>query len=190
MPEAAAAVAAHHHRFFKGHAIAERHQVVGPVAERVPGFFAHEVAPGPRFGGWTYASVGVWEAAHSPDGHGVEFLLTADAPSERLTELIAMSAYFHAGPPSQRLDVGHTVPIGEPWLPGSACDHLLVCLPYTFGPDLETCAWDSGHARLLWLLPITASERAYKVEHGLDALEERLEQAAIVPTDVTRRSVA
>jgi hypothetical protein len=186
---AGAAVADHHHRFFTGHTITERHQLVGPVTERVPQFFGHEVGPGPRYAGWTYASVGVWDAVHGPDGHGLEFLLSAAAPSERLTELLAMTAHYHAGKPTQRLDLGHTVPIGEPWLPGSSCDHLLVSQPYPYGPDLESCQWDGGHARLLWLVPITAAERDYKVEHGLEALEERLEQAEARTTDIARPSV-
>lgn len=116
--------------------------------------------------------------------------MTASAAHERLVDLVAMTAYYHAGPPSQRLDVGHTVPIGEPWLPGSECDHLLVSVPYPFGAEFESCAWRGGHARLLWLLPITEAERAYKVEAGLEALEQRLEAAGIVPTDVARPSVA
>ncbi|MDQ1748091.1 MAG: hypothetical protein QOD07_2354 [Frankiaceae bacterium] len=185
----AAAVADHHHRFFAGHEITERHQLVGPISKRVPDFFVHEIGPGPKYAGWTYASVGVWEAVHSPDGHGLEFLLTAPERNRRLVELVAMTAYYHAGPAGQRLDEGHTVPIGEPWLPGSACDHLLVSLPYPFGAELESCAWSGGHARLLWLLPITGAERDYKVEYGLEALEQRLEEAAIHPTDVGRRSV-
>lgn len=186
---AAAAVADHHHRFFIGHDITERHQVVGPIAKRVPGLFVHEIAPGPRYAGWTYASVGVWDAVHTQQGHGLEFLITAGESSERLVELIAMTAFYHAGPPSQRLGVGHTVPIGEPWLRGSSCDHLLVSVPYPFGPDLESCAWDGGHARLLWLLPITPAERDYQAENGLEALEQRFDRAAIHPTDVARSSV-
>jgi hypothetical protein len=101
-----------------------------------------------------------------------------------------MVAYYHGGPPEQRLDHGHTVPIGEPWVEGSACDHFLVSLPYPFGPDLERCKWDSGHARLLWLLPITTTERDFKAEHGLEALEQRLEKAAIHYWEPDRPAVA
>lgn len=41
-------------------------------------------------------------------------------------DLLAITAYYHAGPPEQRLDIGHTIPIGAPWLDDSACDHLLL----------------------------------------------------------------
>jgi hypothetical protein len=183
------ALSRHHHRFFARHKITERHQLAGPVIERVPGFYVDEISPGPKFEGWTYATVGVWDAVHEPTGHGLEFLLTSPTQDMRAVELLAMTAYYHAGLPTQRLDVGHTVPIGEPWLPGSRCDHLLVSVPYPFGPALESCTWSGGHARLLWLLPITEAERDYKIEMGQDALEQRLEDSAIIPTDIARPSV-
>jgi hypothetical protein len=103
-------------------------------------------------------------------------------------ELLTMVAYYHAGPGSQRLDVGHTVPIGAPWLRESSSNHLLVGLPYAYGPELEHCAWEGGHARLLALVPITEEEHAYKVHHGADALEARLEEAAAVVVDPARPS--
>jgi hypothetical protein len=124
-----AAVADHHQRFFSGHDITERDQITGPIASRVPDFFVHEIAPGPRYAGWTYASLGVREAVPTPGGHGPEFLLSAPRRDERLVELVAMTASYHAGPPRQRLDLGHTVPIREPWLPGSSRDYLLVSRP-------------------------------------------------------------
>jgi hypothetical protein len=50
-----------------------------------------------------------------------------------------MVAYYHATSGDYRLDHGHTVPIGRPWIRGSSCDHLLLSLPYPWGPELETC---------------------------------------------------
>jgi hypothetical protein len=105
-------------------------------------------------------------------------------------ELLAMNAYYHAGPPDQRLDLGHTVPIGEPWLPGSACDHALISAPYPWGTDLEVCDWVGGHARLLWYLPITEAERDHKRDRGLEALEQRFEDARLDFADSNRASVA
>lgn len=180
-------VSAHQHAYFEGHAVRELNWP-GPVRDRVPGFYVHEFGPGPRYEGWTYATVGVWDATQA-DGVGLEFLLSASHQTDRAVELLAMSAHYHAGPPSQRLDVGHTVPVGEPWLPGSACDHLLVSLPYPYGTELEHCAWPRGHARHVWLLPITAAERSYKATQGVEALEQALEAAGIIPTDPQRASV-
>src|SRR5919106_2061901 len=79
--------------------------------------------------------------------------------------------------------------IGAPWLDDSACDHLLVSVPYPYGPDLEVCAWQRGHARLLWLLPITEAERDYRATNGLEALEARFDEHAIEFWDPRRPSV-
>jgi len=183
------ALTAHHHAFFAGHDITARRWPEGPADQRLPGFFVHEVSPGPRYDGWTYLSVGAWSAVHHGNGHGLEFLISADRSDPRLVELITMNAYYHAGPDHQRLDLGHTLPIGEPWLPGSACDHMLVGLPYSFGPDLEICTWRGGHLRILELLPITRTERDYKVAHGAEALEQRLEEAGAHTGDPLRAPV-
>jgi hypothetical protein len=115
--------------------------------------------------------------------------LTANQDLDRCVELLAVNAFYHAGPPSQRLDHGHTVNFGEPWLPGSGLDHALISLPYPYGPELETCAWDGGHARLLWLLPISRAERDFKRDHSLEALEQRFELAQVDYTNPQRASV-
>ncbi len=188
-PEANQVISAHHHSFFKGHEIRERCWPVGPIESRLPGFYVHEVGPGPRLQGWTYLSVGLWSAVHGVDGHGLEFLLSAPQRDDRLVELMTMVGYYHAGPSTQHLDLGHTMPIGEPWLPHSQCDNYVVSLPYLYGPDLETCNWEDGHARHLWLLPITQAELDFKVANGLETLEQRFDEAAILPTDPLRESV-
>jgi len=56
---------------------------------------------------------------------------------------------------------------------------MLVSLPYPFGPDLETCDLADGVVRVLWLLPITESEKQYKIASGLESLERRFEEAAL-----------
>ncbi|WP_436795624.1 suppressor of fused domain protein [Actinospongicola halichondriae] len=178
----------HAELFFAGHDIVEREWPGGPIAERIPDFSVLAVAPGPRFNRWTYITRGCWSATQE-DGHGLEFVLSAPDGSDRHVELMTINAYYHSGPESQRLDLGHTVPIGEEWTPGSACDHLLVSLPYAYGPDLEICSWLDGHARLLSLIPITEAEREYKAAHGLEALESKLEEAHTDFSNPARESV-
>ena len=106
--------------------------------------------------------------------------MTAQRRDRAIVDLLAMVAFYHV---THALDHWHCMPIGAPWLPGSACDHLLVSLPYLHGPDLEKCALPEGHARILWLLPITTEEKDFRIEHGTDALEERFDEAGIdLPT--------
>jgi hypothetical protein len=87
------------------------------------------------------------------------------------------------------LGTGHTFPIGEPLLPGSTCEYFLVSQPYPFGPELEVCNFPSGHVHILWLLPITAAEREFKVREGLEALEQRFDECALEYWNSDRASV-
>jgi hypothetical protein len=171
------AVEMHVRRFFRGHPIAferwgER------IEARLPAFRVMVVAPGPRTALWSYVSIGANRVRRSE--HGLEFFVQAPAADEAHVELVTMVAHYHANPDeTHRLGLGPTLPIERQWLPGSACDHLLVSKPYQFGPDLERCDDALGHVQLLWLLPITAAERAFKIAHGLEALEQRFESARL-----------
>ncbi|HEY3445997.1 MAG TPA: suppressor of fused domain protein [Myxococcales bacterium] len=144
--------------------------------------------PGPRTELWTYASLG-GSSAMRP-GRAKEFFVLAPKPDPAHVELVTMTASYHADPdPSYGLSYGHTVPIGEPVVPGSPCTHLLVSLPYLFGEELEVCDLDEFHVQILWLLPITPEELEYKKKHGLDALEERFEATELDYADLRRHSV-
>lgn len=160
----------------------------GPIHQRVPGFHVVRLAPTPEEGDWLYVTAGLWDATQR-DGHALEFILAAPAPSDRHATTLTMTAFYHAAGGRNALDHGHTVPIGQPWLPESKCRYLLVSLPYPWGRNLEVCPLPQGHARILWLLPITRAERDYKRDHGLEALEQKLEQADIIPSDPRRPSV-
>ena len=169
--------------FFAGHACAEHAWRIGPALTHLPRLRVAEFAPGPRFSGWVYASLGAWEARPDPR---LEFVITAPAPDLRLVELLAMTAWYHR---TEGLGLGHTFPIGEPWLPGSACDSMLVSLPYPFGPSLEVCGLPDGQLRSLWLLPITPAERAFKIREGQEALEQRFDARGLEFWDPRRASV-
>ncbi|GIE31006.1 hypothetical protein Ait01nite_040510 [Actinoplanes italicus] len=159
----------------------------GPARALVPDLHIVRLTPpGP---GWVYATTGLWEATQR-DGHGLEFVLHAPRVDDVThIETLSMVGYYHASGGDYTLGLGHTVPIGRPWQPGSACDHLLVSLPYPWGPEFERCEVPGGHAQLLWLLPITAAEKRYRHEHGLEALEQLFEEAEIIPNDPLRDCV-
>ncbi|MGW2787546.1 suppressor of fused domain protein [Streptomyces populi] len=136
---------------------------------------------------WACVTAGCW-AAMEKDGHGLEFVMTAHVRDQRFIDLMAMIAYYHCG--GHRLDLEHSMPIGEPWVPGSTCDHLLISPPYLHGPDLEHCSVPGGHARILWTLPVTTAEIEFRRRHGHEALERLFDEAEIIPTDPFRASVA
>jgi hypothetical protein len=172
--------------FFAGRQIEVFEYTADPVQRVLPRFRVVRVAPGPKSREWVYLSVGAWEADHDAE-QGLEFLMVAPTDDGRIVELLAMTAYYHR---DFHLDLAHTFPIGDGWLYDSACDHLLVSLPYPFGPDLEWCRMQGGgNIRFLWLLPITEAENQFRHEHGLEALEQRFQETKIKFADPWRQSV-
>jgi len=178
-----AIVGRHLREFFAGHQALEHQWTLGPAKAELPRLRVLKFAPGPRTGLWVYSTVGAWEARPDPR---LEFVIVAAESNMRHVELVTMAAWYHG---RTALGVGHTLPIGEPWVQGSTCDRFLVSLPYPFGPDLEVCNLSDGHVHVLWLLPITPAERTFKVEHGPEALEERFDQAALEYWNPNRPSV-
>ena len=179
-----AALTSHVRSFFSGHEISDFVWTLGPIQQKLPRFRVLRVAPGPKSNNlWIYTSLGAWEA--NADAK-IEFMIFAPEENPRHVELLAMTAHYHS---ESRLGLGHTLPIGEPWLEGSLCDCILVSLPYPFGPELEICNTDKGRIRLFWLLPITQAEREFKVQNGPEALEEEFDKHALEYWRIDRASV-
>jgi hypothetical protein len=183
--ETYAGLRAHLRSFFAGHDCTETVWTVGPGADIFPRLRISQFAPGPKAALWVYVTIGAWEAGWQGELN-LEFLIAAPREDLRHVELATMTACYHR---SHHLGLGHTVPLGEPWLAGSACDHLLISLPYPFGSELENCCLKSRHLQILWMLPITRAERDFKVEHGLEALEQKFDEAKLEYWDPARASV-
>jgi hypothetical protein len=121
------------------------------------------------------------------DSAAVELHMLSPWESDEIVELLVATAHFHRT--QTCLDVGHSVNFGRPWLESSECTHGLVSLPYLDGPALGKCNHTSGVISCYWLLPVTASEIAFKKNRGLDALEERFEVSGFNYLDPYRRQV-
>ncbi|SDJ08999.1 Suppressor of fused protein (SUFU) [Frankineae bacterium MT45] len=147
----------------------------GPILSQNPHFRALRIAPRSADELWTYVSVGGWAATES-DNHGLEFILCTQNEEASAVESLARTVYYHRG---GTLGLGHTLPIGQPWLPGSVCDHLLISAPYPFTSDLSTCHIGDRHVDFVWMVPITEAERDLKVQAGLDALESHFENVGL-----------
>jgi hypothetical protein len=161
---------------------------LGPIGRSLPRFRVRRIAPAKRRDPWVYVTVGAWEAT-ADDAHGTEFFLLSPSEDARHVELLSMVANFHADA-RYRLTVGSTMNIGRPWMDGSVADHLLVSLPYPYGPALELCQLRERHVRFLWLVPITAAEANLVRGQGLEALERLLEQSKVDVISPKRRSLA
>jgi hypothetical protein len=80
---------------FAGHPVGFRDWTLGPILERVPLFGVHVVGRG---SGWTYVTTGCWDAVHTADGDGLEFIVEVpDADDDRCVERLTQLAYDHAG---------------------------------------------------------------------------------------------
>ncbi len=155
----------------------------GPVDELSPGFLVARFA---RTAGMdVYATVHMSEPE---EDERIELHMTTRAqaiPVAEIVELLTIVAHYHRT--GARLNLGHTVKFGRPWVVGGSCTHGLVSLPYLDGPSLE---WlQEPRTRCLWLVPITANEAAFKVTNGVEALESRLELANVDYLNSRRDSV-
>ncbi len=176
----------HVRTFFDEHAVREIPGTSPQIRDALPHFRVLEIEPGPKSSLWNYVSLGAWTVSDHNTGH-IDFLIITPHQSSRAIDLLTMLAYYHTLP-QHRLGLGHTLPIGEPWLPGSACDHLLISCPYPYWPDFEICNTERMHIHLLWALPITRAERDFKVTHGLEALEQRFDEVALEYWQIDRAS--
>ncbi len=179
-----AAIDAHIRDFFSEHQIFEETWDRGPITHLLPDFKVLRVDPGPLSELWTYISVGSWSLFD--DDSRLEFVILAADESRSYVEKLAMTAYYHS---LHRLGLGHTFPLGEPWVEKSKCEFCLVALPYPLGDRFETCNIDDGHVHFFWLLPITETERQYKTDNGLEALEVKFEERALEYWNNERESV-
>lgn len=160
---------------------------LGPIGETLPRLRVRRIAPTGRREPWVYVTVGAWQAT-ADEPHGTEFVLLSPSENPLHVELLAMVANLHADA-RHRLAIGSTIDIGRPWMKGSAADHLLVSLPYPYGPALEQCELGERHIRVLWLVPITRAEADLVRAKGLDALERLLEQPNVDVIAPDRRSL-
>jgi len=133
---------------------------------------------------WVYATCGMTPLS-SPELSEIYLLSPCQANAH--VELLTAIAHYHQT--GARIGWGHTVNFGRPWLGKSQCTFGLVSLPYHFGPSLEKVSLDGQSVRVLWLIPITFDERAFKIDHGLEALEQLFEAKQFNYLKPDRRSV-
>lgn len=178
----------HVRNFFSSRTV--REMPVDPqIYERLAPFRVLEVSPEKDGWPWMYVSLGA-SSVEGRQGERLEFFILAPERSERATFLVTMAAWYHASQDvSQRLGLGDTLPIGEPWINESLCDHYLVSLPHPFGPDFEVFNGGTDHVHFFWLLPITQAERDFKIESGQEALEQIFERVGVQYWRPDRESV-
>jgi hypothetical protein len=179
------AIRDHYRVFWPSAAVKDEVYVDGLIEHRLPGLHIAEIRPTDWRGVTILATIGAWTGTRD-DNHNLEFLALATSDVRAVRARLAQVAYYNAGPADHRLGVGHTIPIGEPWVKHSGLDHILMSLPYLWGPSLEDLALADRHVRVLWALPIYRIEAEYRHLHGLEELERKLEADGVDVLDPFR----
>lgn len=146
----------------------------GPIHELPHGFEVLKFPPHGARNMWTYATRCMSVPA---DEKPVELHMFSPWETDEVVELLVVTAHFHHR--STKLDIGHTVNFGRPWIDQSKCQYGLVSLPYLDGPELEILSIGSRQINFYWLIPITKTEMEFKKEHGLDALETEFDSRGL-----------
>jgi hypothetical protein len=187
-PSTAEGILDHYRAVWGPQRLEDVHWTPEHLGSRLPDLHIAKVRPAAQDDIWTFATIGAWRATED-EPHGLEFVAVSHGQSATVMQRLGMVAYYHAGPPENRLGAGHLLPIGEGWVAGSSLESILVSLPYRWGPMLEHCQLPDRHIQVLWVLPITSAEHAYASERGVEALEQQLERAGIDYLDPVRPSV-
>jgi len=154
--------------FFRGARLQARRWPEAHVHKALRHFQVVEISPGARNTSFVYATAGLSGPEVSPDKR-CEFLLHAEHADSAQVRLLCLLAWFHLT--GETLGIGQVMEIGEPWVPGSILDRLLVCRLHLY-PEIEVIRPEAHHAHVHWVLPISPWEHTYLSAHGLAALEE------------------
>jgi hypothetical protein len=181
------AILDHLHGFWPNSSISEENWDKGPSRESVPGFRVLKLKSNTPERPVVYVTEGCFVS--EPGEHiRHEFFLMSPCEERQHVETLSMLANLHADE-RLRLDVGSVVSIGDPWMPGSVCDHLLISIPYPYGPKLEWLRLPDICVRFLWALPITSREAAFAELNGLEPLEQNFDASTVDYLNPFRASV-
>jgi hypothetical protein len=159
-------------------------QMRGPGAQQMRGFSVLAFGPRPSRQLWTYATCGMSCGESDPQ---IELHLLS--PTNNLVHVETLTAIAHYHLTGNHIKTGDTVNFGRPWLGKSLCEFGLISLPYLDGPKVEICNRSQSTIHCLWLIPITREERDFKIQFGLEALEQKFQATDFNYADPRRQSV-
>ena len=148
-------------------------------------FFVLEFAPNKKHNMWTYCTVGM--SLDREDEILIELFIFSPKKDRALIELLTIVASYHKN--SAPLNLHHTFNIGQPWLDNSVCDYGFISLPYLDGEKLEIFEYENNVIHCFWIIPITDSEKNYKIKKGCEALEDLFEEKGIQYLNSARKSL-
>lgn len=129
---------------------------------------------------WAYATLCM---SNDDDIAPIELYMYSATENDTIIEILTNIAYFHKT--ESTLEETHVIEFCQPWHEESDCKYGLICPPYIDGPEFEEC----GNISCYWLLPITKQEAEYRVEFGMDELEEKFASDEFDFLDYNRNSM-
>lgn len=163
----------------------ERRLMDGPMQYTNTDFVVLEFPPQQNRKCWTYATVGM--SSFTPNEQ-IELHLFSPDQDQAIVELLTATAYYQFQSPD-KIKLWHTVNFGRSWKENSSCQYGFISLPYLDGPKLEKLVFEGQEINFFWLIPITAAEKRYKQEMGVEALEVLFEKNNFNYMDPQRTSV-
>jgi hypothetical protein len=121
------------------------------------------------------------------DHRPIELHMFSPREAVEVVELLYVTAHYHRT--AAKLNVGHSVNFGRPWMGASKSEYGLVSLPYLDGPSLENLTIGSKELKFYWLIPVTYSEVEFKKQNGLEALERLFDGTRFDYLDPERAAV-
>lgn len=113
---------------------------------------------------WVYTTLCM---SCNEDFSPIELYLYSSVENDKIVDILTNIAHYHQN--TSKLEATQVIEFGQPWFEGSNCDFGLLCPPYLDGPEFEEC----GNISCYWLLPITKQEADFRIEFGMEALEEK-----------------
>lgn len=129
---------------------------------------------------WVYATLCM---SNDDDTAPIELYIYSTTENDTLIEILTNIAHYHKT--QSNLEETHVIEFSQPWYEGSNCNYGLICPPYIEGPEFEEC----GNISCYWLLPITKQEADYRVEYGMDELEDKFSSDDFDFLDYNRNSM-
>jgi len=155
---------------------------VDPHKKLHPDFYILEFGLNHKHDFWVYCTVGM--ALGMDEENLIELFIFSPKKDESLVELLTVVVSYHQN--DTPLNLHHTFNIGRAWLDNSKCEYGFISLPYLDGPELEIFNYKEDYIHCYWVIPITESEREFKMENGCDALENLFENKGIGYLDPDR----
>lgn len=120
---------------------------------------------------YVYATLGL---SNKNDTSPIELFMYSITENDRIVSILYEIAQ-QRNDKAITLEAYQTVEFKQPWYEGSKCDYGLISPPYIEGPELEEC----GNINCFWLIPLTQEEVQFKMQFGIESLEQKFNDAEL-----------